>query len=105
MEWKWERNGNSLEDAALLGFLLLDLQRGLGGGLEHLPDALLALGGALQVGEGVDLVGHGAALLGLHGFLLHLAQLPHGGRVVPQVLQGQSVKVSRILKGDYEKMK
>ena len=85
----WEGHGNCLGDATLLGLLLLDLQRGLGGCLEHLPHALLTLGGALQVGEGVDLVGHGAPLLRLHRLLLHLPQLPHRRGVVPEVLQGQ----------------
>ena len=63
-----------------------DLEGGPGGCLEDLPDALLALGGALEVGEGVDLLGHRPTLLRLHRLLLHLPQLLDRVRVVPQVL-------------------
>jgi hypothetical protein len=62
------------------------LKGGPGGGLEDLPDALLALSRALEVGEGVDLLGHGAALLRLHRLLLHLAQLLDRVLVTAQVL-------------------
>ena len=65
---------------------LSHLQSSPGGSLEDLPDALLALGRALEVGEGVDLLGHRPALLGLHRLLLHLPQLLDRVRVVAQVL-------------------
>ena len=82
----WEGHGNCLGDATLLGLLLLDLQRGLGGCLEHLPHALLTLGGALQVGEGVDLLSHGPTLLRLHRLLLHLGQLLDRVGIVSKIL-------------------
>ena len=66
---------------------MTDLERRPGGRLEDLPDALLALGRALEVGEGVDLLGHRPTLLGLHRLLLHLAQLLDRVGVVAQVLQ------------------
>ena len=59
-----------------------------GGRLEHLPDPLLALGRALQVGEGVYLLCHGPPLLRLHRLLLHLSQLLDCVGVVTQVLRG-----------------
>ena len=65
---------------------LTDLERGPGGRLEDLPDALLALGRALEVGEGVDLLGHGPPLLRLHWLLLHLPELLDRVGVVAQVL-------------------
>ena len=62
-----------------------------GGGFEHLPDSLLALGGALEVGEGVDLLRHGPALLRLHRLLLHLVQLLDSVRVSTQILNKKSL--------------
>jgi len=76
---------NELENGTSL-LLFLVLEGGPGGRLEHLPHALLALGRALEVGEGVDLLGHGAPLLGLHRLLLHLPQLLDRVGVVAQVL-------------------
>ena len=63
------------------------LQGGSGGSLEHFPDSLLALGATLEVGEGVDLLGHGAALLRLHGLLLHLTQLFDRVGIVSKILK------------------
>ena len=77
------------QDAALLlpSLALFDLlQRLAGGRLEHLAHAFLGLGRALHVGSCPDALGHGAALLHLHGGLLHPLQLLTRGRVVPQVL-------------------
>ena len=59
----------------LFVFLTLYLQCRSGGSLKHLPHALLALGRALEVGKGVDLLGHGPAFLWLDRLLLHLVEL------------------------------
>ena len=63
------------------------LKGGSGGSLKHLPDALFALGAALQVGEGVDLLSHGPTLLRLHRLLLHLAQLLDRVGIIPKILK------------------
>jgi hypothetical protein len=73
------------------------LEGGPGGCLKDLPDALLALGGALQVGEGVDLLGHGAALLRLHRLLLHLPQLLDRVLVTAQVLPAEREQVVQLV--------
>merc|ERR1719327_694609 len=57
-----------------------------GGSFEDLPNSLLALGGALEVGEGVDLLGHRPPLLRLHWLLLHLPELLDCVGVVAEVL-------------------
>ena len=49
-----------------------NLQGSSGGSFENLPDALLAFGGALEVGKGIDLLRHRPPLLWLHWLLLHL---------------------------------
>ena len=56
------------------------------GGLEDLPNAVLALGGAFQISEGIDLLGHSSAVLRLDGLLFHLGQLLDGVWVVAEVL-------------------
>ena len=77
-----------------------DLERRPGGRLEDLPDSLLALGRALEVGEGVDLLGHRPTLLGLDRLLFHLAQLLDRVGVVAQVLSRGQLIVWCSLLGD-----
>lgn len=48
---------------------LAHLQRRSGGHLENVPHAVLGLGGALQVSESADPVGHIAGIIHLDGFL------------------------------------
>ena len=64
-----------------------DLQRGPGCSLEHFSHSLLALGWALQVGERVDLLRHGATLLRLDWLLLHLAELFDGVGIITKILK------------------
>lgn len=65
-----EASAVRLQQQALVALLALaGLQRRPGGHLEHLPHAVLGLGGALHVSEGTDAVGHVAALLRLHRLL------------------------------------
>ena len=73
-----------------------DLEGGPGGCLEDLPDALLAFGGALEVGKGIDLLRHGSPLLWLHGLLLHLAQLLDCVGVVAEVLKNILKVISEV---------
>ena len=54
--------------------------------LEDLSDSLLALGRALEVGEGIDLLGHGSSLLRFDRLLLHLPQLFDGIGIVAKIL-------------------
>ena len=68
-----------------------NLQGGSSGSFEDLPDALLAFGGALEVGKGIDLLRHGSPLLWLHGLLLHLAQLLDCVGVVAEILKVENV--------------
>ena len=63
------------------------LQGGSGGSLEHFPDSLLALGATLEVGEGIDLLSHGSALLRLHWLLVHLTQLFDRVWIVSKILE------------------
>ena len=53
---------------------------------ENFSDSLLALGGALEVGKGVDLLSHGPSLFGLDRLLLHLPQLLDGVWIVAKIL-------------------
>ena len=75
-----------LQDHTFALLLLLGLECGACGGLKHLADALLGLGGALEVGVRADLVGHGAPLLRTHRLLLHLHQLTLRVLVIAQIL-------------------
>lgn len=67
-------HGFVLQQQASGLFLLFHLKGGSSGGLEHLPDALLGFGRALQVCECVDLLGHGSSLLRFNRFLFHFRQ-------------------------------
>ena len=51
--------GNLLEQDALILLSLFKLKGGPGNSIEDLSNFLLFLGGALVVGKGVDLLGHG----------------------------------------------
>lgn len=50
-------------------FAFAHLQRRPGGHLKHIPHPVLGLGGALQVSESVDVVGHYSGFLRLHRLL------------------------------------
>lgn len=80
-----------MRHTTLDGGLSSYLQGGPSRGLEHFSHTLLALGAALQVGEGVNLLGHGAALLRLHGLLLHLAQLFDRVWIIPKILKADKI--------------
>lgn len=67
-------------------FVSLCLKSGPGGRFEHLPDAVFALGRALQIGAGIYLLGHQLAILRSHRLLFHLHQLTFGGLVVTKIL-------------------
>ena len=75
------------EENARFLFLLLDLQRRPGGRLKDLPNSLLRLGRAFEVSKSVNLLGHGAAVLGLDRLLLHLGQLLDGVGIISQILK------------------
>lgn len=59
---------------------------------EHVFDAVLVEGGALQVACGVDVPCEGGALLVAHGRLVLLLQLPLRLAVAPQVALGAHQK-------------
>ena len=77
---------NLLEQDALFRPSLSKLKGGPGSSIEDLPNFLLALGGALVVGKGVDLLGHGASLLQLHRLLLYFPKFLDRVWVVAEVL-------------------
>ena len=77
---------NLLEQDALFRPSLSKLKGGPGSSIEDLPNFLLAPGGALVVGKGVDLLSHGASLLKLHRLLLNFSEFLDGVWVVAEVL-------------------
>ena len=87
------------EENARFLFLLLDLQRRPGGRLKDLPNSLLRLGRAFEVSKSVNLLGHGAAVLGLDRLLLHLGQLLDGVGIVSQILKQKERLKNLLLAG------
>lgn len=73
------------QDAGPLAGGGLRVEEGPHGLHEHVLDAVLVQGRALQVAEGVDLAGERGALLVADGRLVLLLQLPLGVGVVPEV--------------------
>jgi len=80
------RSPVSSEETADASFLAADDERGSGGVLEDFPDALFRLGGALEIGDGVDGFGHALALVALQRRLVHLLQFPLRVLVVSKIL-------------------
>ena len=74
------------KQSARVALLAADDEGRLGGLFEHLADALFGFGGAFEVGDGADGIGHSLALVGFERRLVHLLQLPFGVVVVPQIL-------------------
>ena len=69
----------------------MNLKGSSGGSFEDLPNSLLALGGALEVGEGVDLLGNDPPLLRLHWLLLQFPELLDCVGVVAEILKVENV--------------
>ena len=82
-----KKESNTLKDITFGSPLLFHLQGGPGGSLEYFPDTLLALGAALQVGEGVNLLGHGVTLFMRYGLLVHPTQRIEGVWIVSKILK------------------
>ena len=78
------------EENARFLFLLLDLQRRPGGRLKDR---------AFEVSKSVNLLGHGAAVLGLDRLLLHLGQLLDGVGIISQILKQEERLQNLLLAG------
>ena len=81
------KESNSLKDTTCGCLLPFHLQGGNGSSLEHFPDALIVLGAALKVGEGVDLLCHGATLSRRHRLPVLLPQFLDHVWVVSKILE------------------
>ena len=82
-----QKESNSLKDTTFGCLLPFHLQGGHGSSLEHFPDALIVLGAALKVGEGVDLLCHSATLCRRHKLLVHLPQFLDPVWIVSKILE------------------
>lgn len=79
------RDEQDLKQNAPILFLLFHLQGGPRCRFEHLANAFLRFGRALQICESVDLLEHRLALRRLHRLLFHLGELFDCVRIISEI--------------------